>query len=403
MSSHRDLHVHYHQQDTDYYCGAACAQMVLQTIGAGLLDQDPLYSENHTHSTTEPGWYSGPDGLTWTMNHNRPWSFPGHFKLHAPDNEDAISRKICWTIHRHKVAPIAMVYGSAHWIVVRGYSASAHPKGPHDASYSIHGFEVNNPWPPTPSAYNPALAPPPPHHGRDGCGTGGARGVANEHLSYAVWQSTYMTGVPGGYWGGKFLAVCDPEPAGVAGESASARPKSRYDGKELLARRQAAPLAQAGLKAYGLLERPDWAQALKGAKAGEALLVQRLDQSETYFYLVPYAGRRSTVAYVSVDARFGHYQQSVLLPGGQAAGERLGAQEALRGLIGRRIDLGDGLGRVLVRKESVVQYPHLVWRPCRESLSPYFPFHLFLVDGRPIYRRIDGPVFASLTLDLRGL
>jgi len=28
-----------HQQDTDYYCGAACAQMVLESIGAGLLDR----------------------------------------------------------------------------------------------------------------------------------------------------------------------------------------------------------------------------------------------------------------------------------------------------------------------------------------------------------------------------
>lgn len=35
-----DLNVAYHQQDTNYYCGGACAQMVLDRIGAGLLSQD---------------------------------------------------------------------------------------------------------------------------------------------------------------------------------------------------------------------------------------------------------------------------------------------------------------------------------------------------------------------------
>ena len=37
-----NLSVPYHQQDTDYYCGAACAQMVLHSLGTGLLDQDNL-------------------------------------------------------------------------------------------------------------------------------------------------------------------------------------------------------------------------------------------------------------------------------------------------------------------------------------------------------------------------
>ena len=57
MTVSENLSVPYHQQDTDYYCGAACAQMVLDSLGAGLLDQNQLYSDNHSHSTTEAGWY----------------------------------------------------------------------------------------------------------------------------------------------------------------------------------------------------------------------------------------------------------------------------------------------------------------------------------------------------------
>jgi Papain-like cysteine protease AvrRpt2 len=48
-----ELTVGYHQQDTNYYCGAACAQMVLHSVGQPLLSQDVLYNDNHSH-TIEP-------------------------------------------------------------------------------------------------------------------------------------------------------------------------------------------------------------------------------------------------------------------------------------------------------------------------------------------------------------
>ena len=50
-----ELSVGYHQQDTSYYCGAACAQMVLHSIGQPLISQDDLYNDNHSHSV-EPSY-----------------------------------------------------------------------------------------------------------------------------------------------------------------------------------------------------------------------------------------------------------------------------------------------------------------------------------------------------------
>ena len=127
MPTTENLAVSYHQQDTDYYCGAACAQMVLDSLGAGLLDQNQLYNDNHSHSTTEAGWATAPDGLQWTMHNYEPPAPAGpphygsyDFVLFALDTEDAISRKIVWTLHHYQAAPIAMVYGWQHWIVVRG-------------------------------------------------------------------------------------------------------------------------------------------------------------------------------------------------------------------------------------------------------------------------------------------
>ena len=130
-----------------------------------------------------------------------------YFVLDTLATEDAISRMICWTIHHYKVSPIAMVFGSAHWITVRGYTASAAPTNSGDVGYTISGFDVNNPWPPTPMP-----GPPPPHTGGRCVWIRRHRGVADEHISYTTWKTDYMTGIPSGHWGGKFVAVCDPEP-----------------------------------------------------------------------------------------------------------------------------------------------------------------------------------------------
>jgi hypothetical protein len=48
MAVHENLAVNYHQQDTDVYCGAACAQMVLNSIGTALLDQVNLITTRET-------------------------------------------------------------------------------------------------------------------------------------------------------------------------------------------------------------------------------------------------------------------------------------------------------------------------------------------------------------------
>jgi hypothetical protein len=404
MSVSHNLTVQMHQQDTNYYCGAACAQMVLESMGAGLLDQDELYGDNHSHSAidTSVNWATGPDGLQWTMMDRRPPSFINYFALYALDTEELISRKLCWTIRHYQVAPIALVYGWAHWIVVRGYTASAHPSSSSDSSYSIDAFDINNPWPPTPSSDTTALAPPPPHSATDGCGGGGNRGLANEHITYATWRSTYMTGVPGGHWGGKFVAVCDPEPPAERGGSVSIT-QERQKGGNLLSQEALARGAVDGLKAFELLKRKEWGHNMRNAKPTESLLVQRLDHMDSFYALVPFETKEGIVALVSVDGRSGEYMQSVKLPKPEKRSSRMTRKQAPERVIGQRIELGSNKGRLLVREEALCMYPHLVWRPCLESLSPYYPFYMFTVGSHRIYLRVDSAVFSSLTLDIKGV
>lgn len=397
-----NLPVQHHQQDTDYYCGAACAQMVLDSIGAGILDQDDLYADNHSHSTLDSGvsWYTGPDGLQWTLNDRRPSSFGNYFALFALDTEDQISRKICWTIHHYQVAPIALVYGWAHWVVVRGYTASAQPSSSADNSYTIDGFDLNNPWPYAPSFDTPASAPPPPHSANDDCGTGGDRGIANEHVTYATWQSTYMTGVPGGIWSGKFVAVCDPEPPPNRGGEQRPRRKRSGNGR-ILGQKRIGEFAIEGLKEYGLVERKEWQGVLRNSKPSPGMVVERLDRPNNFYSLVPFVKGKRTVAYVSVDARYGDYLQSAVLP--DVKSQFISREQAFKLVVDKRIELGDRRGRLYVREDAICMYPHLVWRPCKESLSPYFPFYMFTVGRFRLYVRVDGVIFASLTLDLPGI
>jgi hypothetical protein len=408
------LPVPYHQQDTDYYCGAACAQMVLDSLGAGLLDQNLLYTDNHSHSTIEPGWYTAPDGLQWTMHNLEPPAPAGpphygsyDFVLFALDTEDLISRKIVWTLHHYKAAPIAMVYGSAHWIVVRGYTASAAPSNVNDVGYTISSFDVNNPWPPVPSADNPALAPPPPPHadGTDGCGTGGDRGVVNENISYTMWKSTYMTGIPGGYWNGKFVAVADPSaPPHVRG--IPSRPLLEplpYTG-QLLRAEQAVRRAGESLDAYGLSAREGYDRVLHSATFGEPVLVQRLDLPDTFYYIVPARAAGRAPLAVVVDAKNGLYLQSAVTGHSEGSVFAIGSRtDVTRSVIGTVVELPDRRGRIPIREGAVCPYPTLVWRPCRESLSPLYPFHMFTVGDERLYVRSDGAIFTALHPGERGL
>ncbi len=399
---HEHLDVPYHQQDTDLYCGAACVQMVLRASGQPLLAQVDLYNDNHNHSVEAIAWATPPDGLCWTLNNRQTQK---HFTLDSTDTEDPISRTICWAIHNYQCAPIALVFGGNHWAVVRGYTASAAPTASYDTSYTISSFDLNNPWPPV-----PAPPGPPPHTDGDVCGSGGTRGVADINVSYSTWQTDYLT--PNGYgtqWLGRYVAVCDPDPPDAPGTAAAPQPLPKpplpTDGPLIDAERVKEQLL-GKLREAGLLSRPDWSKVFEGARAGEPILAQRLDRLDSYYWIVPAVDAQGSMrAVVGIDAHSGNYQQAMAMPNPDAPIFGFAdAQKATDHVRGRQFDLPAGAGRLIVRPQGLSVHPALVWRPCRESLSPFYPFRMMLLGAQRLYVRVyDGAVFTKLSYDRGGL
>ena len=297
----KTLAVPYHQQDFVHYCGAASSQMLVSGTGGPLELQDDLYNEGHGASTIDQppvAWFVAPDGLTTTLNTEPHPAFPGSFSPCEMTSCDTASRKIVWAIFHHGVAPVALVEDGAHWVVVHGYSTTADPTSSTDTSFGICGFDIKDPWPPA-TRLHPRIVPP--HSATDGCGTSKKRGLSTQFIVYSKWKTDYMTAMPHGsppsHWAGKFVAVCDPDPAPLtegtavctmAKKKLKKRSRRTSTGVGLLEKRDAGVAALDGLRhrqdcvAAGMGHYSDRADtrgsaARAAAGSGRQLLLPRAD------------------------------------------------------------------------------------------------------------------------------
>lgn len=383
----------YHTQDTSYYCGAVCAMMILHEIGVPYtaLDQDDLYTSNNSHNA-QPGWYTDPYGLCYTLNARRPAAFlPNYFVVYKPLTEAAGTQHVVYTLRHYQVSPAVLVYQCAHWNVVRGVQTDVDPSG---GSYVVEGFWLNNP------VWDSSLSV---HDGSDTCGSGSAHGIANEFVSYAEWQTNRFNGcaydAPGGAT--QWVSVCDPTPPKI--ELPRAREaKYHADGRTLLPAVLAMELARRGLEEYRLADSQYARATLANGDFGTPRLVQRLDRANEFYYLTPWERDGAILGMIDIDARFGFFKSMGLLaqPAPNwiiAAGGRRYRESIARLVDNKRFELANGKGRFTVFPATYCIAPVLVWKPCRESWSPHLPFYQLAVGSNLLYVRVDGRVFTQLT------
>lgn len=383
----------YHTQDTGYYCGAAAAMMILAEIGVRYsdLDQDDLYTSNHDHNVRPPPWATDPYGLRYTLRDRRPSGFTNTFVVHKPTSEAEGTRDIVYTLHEYEVSPAVLVYGCAHWIVVPGVQTDVEPVS--GASYTVDGFWI----------HNPVHEVPPSHNATDNCGSGGAWGNANDFVTYAGWQTTYFTGCDYDHPAGslQYISVCDPD---VRDIELPLRREKKFlaDGRKLLVPDQAIDFTKVGLDEYRLLEEKRVIAAMGDAQPGKPHPVLRLDQPNTYYYIVPWRTKEGVTASTQIDARFGIFH-SLRLREKPTPEEYLSREAILERVAYKRFELPEQRGWLVLHPEAACLAPTLVWQPCWESWSPHLPFYQFTIGEYTIYVRVDGEVFTELTTTGRGV
>jgi hypothetical protein len=160
------------------------------------------------------------------------------------------------------------------------------------------------------------------------------------------------------------------------------------------------------MRRAGLVTHPVWSARLNGARAGEPLLVQRLDKPNSDYWLVPTLDANGNLrAMVGVDARSGDYHQALAIRDANASILAFADVQAAAGRARAQSARMPAEMRALLSQPGALTVPApLVWRPCRESLSPFYPFRMITTGTSTVYVRIfDGAVFGALTSNIGGL
>ena len=395
------------QQETLFYCGPATGQMVLSALGivsppAPPSWQDGLwdYVVNNTGATRPSGAPSTPTSPPFPQqkcelcaSYWKCWSTtPGvlqsmlnvsqgvaQYGVTTHSTEASATDKLLDAIDVNLPA-VALVRGWQHWLVVDGYST-----GPATAwavgGRTIAGIYIRDPW---------ALA-------------------ATHYVTTKNWRRKYLKFVPCGTYKNTFVvlsAVRRPQPqimrSSVAPTTISIqdyflepRPQRLNIMKPLLTISFA--LQKAGDAAAQLAGADRLKVALADARPASALLVQELDEPDSYYYIVSFLQGGRETARVMIDAADGELLEvaAVSESGGAlqpyvtpaAALDRLHAE-------GAKVPESD---RFQIRPGLVGQHPVLVWKPCGQSSSPFLPFYQYSVGDSFVYYRLDGRRFDELT------
>jgi hypothetical protein len=383
------LSVPYFGQDNEKFCGPACAQMVLgfeQIVGLG---QQDLYDDK-CHDSEYDTWATTPDGLAATLN-NRGLgavsSIP-YGPVVSTENE-AISRKICWSLFNDRRPVVVLTIGGGHWIVATGFvpdDPTRQPQGPDDDTYTIDVIDINDPY----WVGSSASAGLPPY----------------QTIEYDSWRKDYLFDtvpadddlVP---YRGYHVVIADPAPAG----SLTAPQPAIESGQQRTPDQAKQDAVNALYRLPYLDQRDPWMTVRNGLIPFSPLLVDRARFPGDMYYLVPFAPESTDIGavvplVVQVSAQTGKFQGAIAVPNGSTYlgdhPELLSYEGVLNRFAKEGLELPDG---------SQIFYPTndnlrstLQWYGSLESPSPFWPFYVFVFPeaSTTVLVRLDGTIFVSL-------
>jgi len=394
-------------QETLYYCGPATLQMVFSALGVAPPAtppswQDKLWADvqantGATRPSNAPSTPTAPAFLTqkceWCAGIGwRCWSTtPGalkhlanakqtvaHYSISVHTTEESATDVLMDTLDAD-VPAVALVRGWQHWLVVDGYrqgEAGATPVG----GRNLNGVFIRDPL----------------------------ETNAIHYIDWDTWEGDYLKFVPCGDYedtyvvmGGVRVPRVKPTappntPTGlrIIDPLAVQRLRLRLVKRVVPASTaiEAAKAAAAGLRGSARLR-----AGFESAEATRALLVQRLDEHDRYYYIVTFQSGGRETARVIVDARDGRAGEvSAIAMTGEELSRYITAEEGRNRLVAVSTDRSPAL-RYQIRKDTMGEHPVPVWKPCGQSSSPFLPFWQYSVGDSFVYLRLDGLRFDELT------
>jgi hypothetical protein len=409
------VNVPYHQQDYADFCGEAAAQMVLAGLSGQTLQQEDLKRGS--------GGGTLPAKLKSVLNEKKPQSCKVQFTINCDKLKTTGLQRILGVFLRNNPSGVpTLVHGGSHWIVVTGVQYQRDNSG----NYTIVGFYINDPEPQTPwilylkDHLNRAVSPPLPHGPGDACGTGKATGNATGNASEkASKNNNSMYGSSDTIvfikqWNdSQWSTACNIKEESLQGfitvSGASLplpllapeprlpmRPAS-MDSLDSDKREAAAKeAAQKGIHDHRIDENGPLAERLAGYRVGDLTYHTELGTPQRHSYLIRLMREGEQIGNACVDA------DTLELLGVQAPASIMPTPDempelALRALTRYAAVLDDVLGPHTLDQRLFEVNPSLVWRPCRQSMSRYYPFLEVDVAGTILYVGLDGRVHRQLT------
>jgi len=139
------LNVPLYGQDCFYYCGPACAQMMMMGYPSPanriLLNQDLIYQKTQQYKK-DPSLSTDPDGLRDTVMDLNPPPAPGQYSIFSGTDQGIVMHDILFWMATREYPTAALVQEGAHWVVITGFETDNDPRS---GNATLNTIDINDP------------------------------------------------------------------------------------------------------------------------------------------------------------------------------------------------------------------------------------------------------------------
>lgn len=350
-------------QETNIWCGAATAQMILEGYPGGTehpFTQAHIWNRIQAHKDDAPvNWATDPDGLRDTLMELG--GDPGvNWEIYANSNAQSLMYYVTYWMTKRQFPTAVLVYGFQHWVMIDGFTTDVDPTT--TATINLQRIEIVDPWnPPCPAATS-----------------GGVRSL----MTGANWYSNYWY-TPGNIaaskWNGNYIAVIEPP----VKQGVAMAPMQVEEGRCTISEDAAKEYAMRWFKELRLEKRAPYA-VLRQTNVLQPLLVNPKHKG---YFLVPlgYSEGELSQGAVLVNAYDGSFQEVGVF---QRPIKYLSMDEAIRIARNYLCACKDKRRRIQAQ---------LMFQPSEQTQSRFMPLWKVMVGRVTLYITQEGKVFEKLT------